>query len=72
MNNGVAIKKALARPDVRKKMREQANRAWADAELRQERILDHATSRRRKKKAEGGSEEGLMVSPTGLCGRPEN
>jgi hypothetical protein len=39
MNNGVAIKKALARPDVRKKMREQANRAWADPELPQERIL---------------------------------
>jgi len=54
MNNGVAIKKALARPDVRKKMREQANRAWANPKPRQERILAmrRAGARKRRRKAE--------------------
>jgi hypothetical protein len=53
MNNGAAIRKALARPDVQKKMREQAKRAWADPEMRQERIeaMRRAGARKRRRKA---------------------
>ena len=54
MNNGIAIRKALARPEVVKKMREQAKRAWADPEMRRERILAmrRAGARKRGRKAE--------------------
>ena len=57
MNNGVGIKKALARPDVRKKMSEQAKRSWADPEMRQERILAmrRAHARKRWQTAESSS-----------------
>ena len=54
MNNGAAIKKALARPDARKKMSEQAKHSWADPDMRRERIsamrAAHARKRRRKTK----------------------
>jgi hypothetical protein len=52
MNNGDAIKKALARPDVQKKMSEQARRAWSDPEMRQERIeaMRRAGARKRRRK----------------------
>ena len=54
MNNGAAITKALARPDVRKKMIEQAKRTWANPEMRMERILAmrRAGARKRRRKAE--------------------